>query len=186
MLTAIWLLIFGLGIIGLGVPPNLGRSAPQPWLLISTIFYGGIWLALALTFSVIFRQPATAALASIAIWLFFTVFWGIIAGLLAQELSPVHIGLPQELLAQARMQLLVSRISPNTLYAEIMVALLNPAVRSLGFILPVQLEGAVLGAPLPVRQSLLLAWPQITGMIAITILLYALAYVLFQRQEIRA
>jgi len=32
----------------------------------------------------------------------------------------------------------------------------------------------------------LLIWPQLTGLIAGTILLFALAYVLFQRQEIRA
>ena len=49
-----------------------------------------------------------------------------------------------------------------------------------------QMEGAILGAPLPVGQSLLLAWPQMTGMIAGTILLFVVAYVLFQRQEIRA
>jgi ABC-2 type transport system permease protein len=33
---------------------------------------------------------------------------------------------------------------------------------------------------------LLLVWPQLTGLIGITILLFALGYVLFQRQEIRA
>jgi ABC-2 type transport system permease protein len=31
-----------------------------------------------------------------------------------------------------------------------------------------------------------LIWPQLTGLIAATILLFALGYVLFQRQEIRA
>ncbi|MGB9521764.1 MAG: ABC transporter permease, partial [Anaerolineales bacterium] len=46
--------------------------------------------------------------------------------------------------------------------------------------------GAVMGSPLPLRQSLLLIWPQFTGLISITILLFALGYVLFQRQEIRA
>jgi len=30
-----------------------------------------------------------------------------------------------------------------------------------------------------------LIWPQLTGMIAATILLFALGYVFFQRQEIR-
>jgi ABC-2 type transport system permease protein len=43
-----------------------------------------------------------------------------------------------------------------------------------------------MGAPLPLDQSVLLVWPQITGLIAITILLFALTYVIFQRQEIRA
>jgi ABC-2 type transport system permease protein len=184
--TAIWLLIFGLGIVGLGVPPGGEEVARSLWFLVATIFYGGIWLSLAMVFSVVFRQSATAAMAAIAVWLFFTVFWNIISGVLAPILSPVRLGLPQELLAQAQVQLFLSRLSPNTLYAESMIAILRPEIRSLGIVLPVQLEGAVMGTPLPLNQSLLLVWPQLTGLIGITILLFALGYVLFQRQEIRA
>jgi ABC-2 type transport system permease protein len=33
---------------------------------------------------------------------------------------------------------------------------------------------------------LLVVWPQIVGMIALTAVLFAVAYVLFMRQEIRA
>jgi len=109
-----------------------------------------------------------------------------VAGVAAQTLSPIRVGFTEEILAQANMQLALSRISPNTLYAETMVALLRPEIRSLGILLPTQLEGAIMGAPLPLSQSLLLVWPQMTGMIAASILLFALAYVLFQRQEIRA
>jgi len=184
--TAIWLLIFGIGILRLGVAPGAEEVGRGVWFLLATTFYGGIWIALALVFSVVFRQSATAALASIAVWLFFTVFWGMISGVLAQALSPVRIGFPQEILAQANMELALSRFSPNTLYAETMIALLQPEVRSLGILLPTQLEGAILGAPLPPSQSVLLVWPQLTGLIAASILLFALAYVLFQRQEIRA
>jgi ABC-2 type transport system permease protein len=184
--TAIWLLIFGLGIVGLGVPPGGEEVARSLWFLVATIFYGGIWLSLAMVFSVVFRQSATAAMAAIAVWLFFTVFWNIIAGVLAPILSPVSLGTSQELLAQAQTQLLLSRLSPNTLYAESMIAILRPEIRSLGIVLPIQLEGAVMGNPLPLNQSLLLVWPQLTGLIGITILLFALGYVLFQRQEIRA
>lgn len=186
VLTTIWLLIMGLGLLGLGVPPNGEEVARCLWFLVLTIFYGGIWLALAMVFSILFRQPATAAMASIAVWLFFMVFWGIIAGVLAQVLQPVRPGFPEAALAQAQLELILSRLSPNTLYAEAMLALLNPAVRSLGFVLPIQLQGAVLGAPLPLNQSLLLIWPNLTGLIAATILLFAIGYVLFQRQEIRA
>jgi len=186
VLTTIWLLIVGMGILGLGVPPGGEEVARSLWFLALTVFYGGVWLALALVFSITFRQPATAALASIAVWLFFTVFWGIIADLLAQFLRPVRVGLPIEFLAQAQMALMLSRISPNTLYSEAILAMLNPAVRSLGFVLPVQLDGAILGAPLPLDQSLALIWPHLTGLVAVTILLFALGYVLFQRQEIRA
>lgn len=184
--TAIWLLIFGMGMIGLGVAPGSEDVGRLLWFLVATVFYGGIWLALAQMFSVTFRQPATAALASIAVWLFFTVFWEILAGLLAQALRPVQFGLAQEILGQAQLQMTLERFSPNTLYAESMVALLNPTVRSLGLVLPSQLQGAILGTPLPLSQSLLLIWPHLTGLIAVTILIFALSYVLFQRQEIRA
>lgn len=185
VLTAIWLLIMGLGIVRLGVPPGGEEVARSLWFLLLTIFYGGIWLALALLFSVRFRQPATAALAAIAAWLFFTVFWGMVAGLLAQVLQPQNLAFPQQLLAQTQLELTLARLSPNALYAEATLALLHPTVRAFGLVLPSQLQGAILGAPLPLRQSLLLIWPHLTGLIAATILLFALGYVLFQRQEIR-
>jgi len=49
-----------------------------------------------------------------------------------------------------------------------------------------QLEGALVGAPIPFGQSVLLVWPHFTGLIAGTILLFTASYVAFQRQEIRA
>ena len=186
VLAAIWLLIVGLGIIGLGLPPGGEDVARSLSFLLATIFYGGIWLALALLFSTVFRQPATAALASMAVWLFFMAFWEMIASMLAQVLRPVQFGFPQEVLAQAQLELALTRLSPNTLYAETTLALLHPTIRSLGLVLPFQLQGAILGTPLPLSQSLLLVWPHLTGLIAATILLFALSYVLFQRQEIRA
>ena len=184
--TALWLLIFGLGILSLGVAPGVEEVGRALMFLLATIFYGGIWMALAMLFSVIFRQPATAALTSTAVWLFFTVFWNIIAGLVAQVFSPIRIGTLGELIQQANAQLVIARLSPNTLYAETMVGLLRPETRSLGILLPTQLEGAILGSPLPFSQSLFLIWPQLTGLIAATIALFALGYILFQRQEIRA
>lgn len=186
VLTAIWLLIMGLGLLRLGVPPGGEEVARSLWFLVATIFYGGIWLVLALLFSIVFRQPATAALASIAVWLFFTVFWGMIAGLVADTLRPVQFGFLQEVLARSQLEQGLARLSPNTLYTEVTLALLRPTLRAFGFVLPTQLQGAVLGTPLPLRQSLLLIWPQFTGLIAVTILLFAWGYVLFQRQEIRA
>jgi len=185
-MATIWLLIVGLGILRLGVPPTEDEVARSLWFLLLAIFYGGIWLAVALLFSIIFRQPATAALAAIATWLFFTVFWGIVASVVASGLSPVRVGLPAEVLAQARLELALARLSPNTLFADATLALLRPEVRSLGIVLPFQLEGAVLGTPLPVGQSVLLIWPHLAGLVAATILLFALGYVLFQRREIRA
>ena len=186
VLTAIWLLVMGMGILGLGLPPSGEEVARSLIFLVATIFYGGIWLALGMVFSVVFRQPATAALGALAVWLFFTIFWGMLTSLLARLISPVTYGTAQELLRQIQTEQTLSRISPNTLYVEATLGILNPAIRSFGILLPTQLEGAIVGAPLPLAQSLMLIWPQLTGLIAATILLFALAYVLFQRQEIRA
>jgi ABC-2 type transport system permease protein len=185
-LLALWLLVTGLGLLVLGVVPG-GEEVGRGLLFLLTAWaYAGIWLALAMTFSVIFRQSATSALAAMAVWLFFAIFWDMVVQVIAQVAAPAYSGSPSETLAQIRLSLSLSRLSPNTLFAEIVLALLNPAVRSLGPIFVTQLEGAVLGTPLPLGQSLLLAWPQFTGMVAAVLLLFAGSYVLFQRQEVRA
>ena len=44
----------------------------------------------------------------------------------------------------------------------------------------------MLPSPLSLGQSLLLVWPQVTSLIAATCILFALSYVRFMRQEIRA
>ncbi len=186
VLTAIWLLIIGMGLLQLGVPPSSEETVRMLWFLLITIFYGGIWLALAMLFSIIFRQPATAALGAIAIWLFFTVFWGIIASLLARTLQPVLPGDTQALINQIQLELMLTRLSPNTLFSEVALAMLNPGVRALGIVLPIQLHNAIAGTPLPASQSILLTWPHATGLIAATIVLFAIGYILFQRQEVRA
>lgn len=185
-LLALWLLVTGMGLLVLGVVPNGEEVARGLLFLLTALAYAGIWLALAIAFSVTFRQPATSALASIAVWLFFAIFWDIVVQVVAQTVRPAYGGNPLEALAQAQVGLFLSRLSPNTLFAEIVVALLNPEVRALGPVFITQLEGAVLGSPLPVGQSLLLAWPQFTGLLAGVLLLFAGSYVLFQRQEVRA
>jgi ABC-2 type transport system permease protein len=186
VLTAIWLLVAGLGLIWLGVAPSAEEVARGLVFLLATIAYGAVWLGLAIVFSVISRSPATAALASIAVWLFFTAFWSIVAEVLAQAVTPIRLGLAEELIARAEASITFARVSPITLYSEIVLAMLNPGVRALGLVLPSQLSGAVLGTPLPFTQSLSLIWPHLTGLMAATILLFAIAYVLFQRQEVRA
>ena len=186
ILLALFLLVVGLGLIFLGVPPSSEEVARALLFLLVTLAYTGVWLGVALVASVVFRSAATSALAAIAVWLFFALFWGIIAQLLAQAVAPFDPFDPKSELRQTEALLAFSRLSPNTLYAEAIQALLNPGVRSLGPVLISQLEGALLGAPLPLEQSFLLAWPQTTGLIALTLLLFALAYVLFQRREVRA
>ena len=186
LLAVLWLVVIGLGLIVLGLPPSGEEIARAFTFWGATLFYGGVWLALSMMFSVIFRQPATSALAALAIWLFFSFFWPIIAELAAQFMVPE--GAPG-LIAQAYLatyEPMFARVSPNYLFGETTLALLNPATRSLGPLFLSQLQGALLGAPIPFGQSVLLIWPHITGLVAGTILLFTVTYVAFQRQEIRA
>lgn len=186
VLSAIWLLIFGIGLIGLGVPPSGQETARILIFLALTIFYGGFWLSLGLLFSTKFQQSATAALASIGVWLFFIAFWEILVSLVAQGLRPIQLGVLEEIIARAKFEMMLSRLSPNTLFVEATLGILNPTIRTLGLILPFELEGAIMGSALPVEQSFLMIWPYLTGLIASTILIFALSYISFQRREIRA
>jgi ABC-2 type transport system permease protein len=145
-----------------------------------------VWLALALLFSVVFRAPATAALASLGVWLLFALFWSVVTPLVANLIAGPPEGVFGPRMAYLQTQQVIDRISPNTLYGETALALLHPATRALGPVLISQLQGALLGAPLPVSQSFLLIWPQLTGLIASTIVIFVIAYIAFQRQEIRA
>ena len=180
-LIALWLLVIGLGLFLLGLPPSGEELARVFIFLLVTIAYAGVWLALAMLFSIIFRSPATAALVSLGLWLFLTLIWPALAPAIVIAFAPSS---DEETLILAAQYL--SRLSPSTLFGEVVLAILNPTTRSLGPIYLSQLQGAVLGAPMPLGESLIIAWPQIVGLIAGTILLFVTGYVIFQRQEVRA
>ena len=80
-LFSLWLLTIGLGLLLLGLPPNTEEMVRMLGFLVATIAYGGVWLAVALLFSVVFRAPATAALAALGVWLLFSLFWSVVTPL---------------------------------------------------------------------------------------------------------
>ncbi|KYH31599.1 ABC transporter permease [Neomoorella mulderi] len=186
VILALGFLVAGLGLLLIGVPPT-GEEIGRLFIyLLVTIIYVAFWLSVSLLFSLLFRQTATSALAGIAVWLFFALFAGMLAGLIADGLFPVsEDAAPARILHNATLKQDLSRLSPTTLYDEATVTLLNPGVRTLGPVLVQQLEGAIPGS-LPLDQSLLLIWPHLVGLIAATMLIFALAYYFFMRQEIRA
>lgn len=185
-LLTLWLLMVGLGILFLGLPPSGADIVRGVAWLAATLAYAGVWLALAITFSTVIGSPATSALAALSLWLVLTVFWGMIAPLLAGIVAPLDPLEPMTILAQFEWQQAIARLSPQTLYGEVTAMLLDPAARSVGPLFMYQMQGAVIGAPLPTLQSLLIVWPQFSGLVAIMLILFTLAYVVFQRQEVRA
>jgi ABC-2 type transport system permease protein len=188
-LVTLWLVVIGLGLITLGVPPSGEEVARGVSFLVVAIFYGGVWLAVAMACSVFFRSAATSALVALGLWLLVSVLWPLIVQFIATAVYPpdaAQILFGQPSLGQIELQLALSRVSPSTLFAESLLGLLHPTTRSLGPVFMSQLEGAVMGTPLPLSQSLLLVWPQVIGLVAGTIILFVIAYVAFQRQEVRA
>src|SRR5579862_5201010 len=188
-LVCLWLLVVGLGLLILGIPPGAEEIARSFVFLLVTIVYAGVWLALALLFSILFRSAATAALVTLGLWLLITFIWPVLAGAIAQIIvppDPRYTALGLQTPGTAQLEQILARFSPSTLFAEVVVALLDPTTRALGPIYLSQLQGAVLGAPLPLASSVLIAWPQIVAMIATAILLFVAGYVVFQRQEVRA
>ena len=188
-LITLWLLVIGLGLFLIGIPPGSEEIARSVVFLLVTIVYAGVWLALALLFSILFRSAATAALVTLGLWLLVTFIWPVLSGALAQIIvppDPRYTALGLQTPGTAQLEQILARFSPSTLYAEIVVALLDPTTRALGPIYLSQLQGAVLGAPLPFVESVFIAWPQMVGMIATAIVLFVIGYVIFQRQEVRA
>jgi ABC-2 type transport system permease protein len=188
-LAALWLLVVGLGLILLGVPPGGEEVARSLVFLVVAIFYAGVWLALAMLLSILFRSPATAVLVALGIWLFLTILWPMLAPALAQVIAPPdprYAALGLDTPETATWAQALSRLSPNDLFGEAMLAILSPSTRALGAVFLDQLRGAVMGAPLPLRESIMIAWPQMVGLIAATIVLFVAGYIAFQRQEIRA
>jgi ABC-2 type transport system permease protein len=188
-LIALWLLVIGLGLLLIGVPPGTEEIGRCILFLIVTIIYAGVWLAVALLFSIVFRSAATAALVTLGIWLFITFIWPVLAGAVAQAIVPMdprYAALGLQTPGTVEAEHILARLSPSTLFAETVVAILDPTTRSLGPIYLSQMQGAVLGAPLPIGESILIAWPQTVGMIASAIVLFVIGYVIFQRQEVRA
>ena len=185
LLFALGFLVMGLGLIMIGILPTPEEFLRIVFFILVSILYVAFWLNLAILFSVRFRQPATSALSCIAVWLFFTVFYNIIVNLIAKAIAPSEMATTHQVFRYQEIILTLMRILPSELYSEATTTLLMPSVRSLGPLTMEQIVGAIPG-PLPLGQSLLLVWPQITGLIAATVLCFVISYVSFMRREVRS
>src|SRR5699024_11087265 len=179
------LLVMAFGILILGIPPTWEEFLRVVVFICLCIVYIAFWLNLGILFSVRFKQAATSALSGIGVWIFFSLFYSMIVNLIAKSyISAENVANPEEALGKQETILNIMRLSPNYLFTESTTTLLSPTVRSLGPLTMEQTEGAIAG-PLPLDQSLLLIWPQLTGLVAATLICFAIAYILFMRQEIR-
>lgn len=182
--------ISAFGLIRLGIVP----AAPEIlrivlWVLL-TFVYIGFWLAFGMLLSVAVRRAATSALIGFGSWLLLTVFGQLIVQIVAQTIAPIA-GTIEEQERNFGLQSLLFRLLPDTLYREGSAALLNPftsgestsGATTIDAILQAQQRVPSL---LSLDQSFILIWPQVVALVALTVACFALAYVLFMRQEVRA
>jgi ABC-2 type transport system permease protein len=187
MVFSLGFIISGAGMVVLGLVPTLEELLRILIFLFFTTVYMSLFLALSLLLSLLFRHMATSALTGIAVWLFFVLFMSLLSGLIAGVLYPVtDASSGTDQLHNIQCAEAINRLSPTTLYSESVSTILDPSKRVLSSVVRAsQAQNMVVGN-LPLGQSLLLVWPHLTGLIALAVICFAVSYVCFMRQEIRA
>ena len=190
MVFSLGLVISGAGMVIIGLVPTLGELLRILIFLLFTVVYLSLFLAISLLLSLLFRHMVASALTGIGLWLLFVIFFSLIANVIAGALYPVT----SDSTLEQYMQNLgcseaINRLSPTTLYGEAASAILNPSLTSITSTFTVSQyyqSYSALSSNLPLGQSLLLVWPHLTGLLALTMICFAISYVCFMKQEIRA
>ena len=192
MMVSIVLVITGLGLIVLGIIPGFEEIWRIMIYLVISIIYISFWLGVAILFSILFRSTATSALAALAVWIFFSFFISLGASVLANALDAEPAGDdPQVVMGRANIVKAFVLISPMELYREATATIIDPTrkstPRSMVTVGPLEnLSMSRFAGPLPLSQSFLIVAPYIISLIAITVVCFAISYIVFMRQEIRS
>jgi ABC-2 type transport system permease protein len=180
--------IAAFGLIRLGITPAASELLRIALWILLTFIYVALWLAFGMLLSVAVRRAATSALVGFGAWLLLTFFGGLIVSLIGGVIAPLT-GSAEEVLANNSLQETLRRFLPDTLYREASLVLLNPQVTSVSTPATIgEYAQAQQRIPslLSLDQSFILVWPQVVALVALTVACFALAYVLFMRQEVRA
>jgi len=190
MLLSIVLVITGLGLLLVGIVPG----AEELWrifiYLVISIVYIAFWLGVAILFSIVFLRTATSALASLAVWIFFSFFVTIGASILANALASDAELNPQSAVRKAELVKYVVLASPMELYSDATATVIDPLRKSTRSSLPVGPMEAIsmtrFSGPLPLDQSVLVVMPHLISLLASAVICFAVSYAVFMRQEIRS
>jgi len=175
MMMTTLLVVSGYGLRMIGVAPGAEEIIRLFFYFVSIVVFGAFWMGLAILFSVLFRSLAVSLLCPLAIWI-----------LLGNPVFNPYVSFIVPAITDSiGTSLMLLRISPYWLFAEATAALLDPLFRGLG-ILTVSDTTGMLYNPLSLEQSLLLVWPQLTTLIGLAVVCFAVSYIVFMRQEIRA
>jgi ABC-2 type transport system permease protein len=182
VLVGVVLVITGFGLLRLGIAPATSEVIRVVIWLLATILYVAFWLAFGLLLSVVIRRAATSALVAFGTWLFVAVpFFGpFLIGFVASVLAP----------DDPNARHFIGQFLPSTLYSDISTVILNPTLQTTSRTITtsqyLQAQNFFPDSALSVMQSLVLIWPAVVTLFALTIGCFALAYIRFMRQEVRA
>ena len=175
------------GMIVTGLVPTGEEVARLLLFFLMAVLYMSMWMALAEFFSVVCKHAATAALACVAIWLFLTLFMSLAASSIASMVYPLDgMDYYTNIYKYYALYVGLNRISPYYVFSEITTILMNPNVHSTNVISILQSSSGAVASYLTLGQSLLQIWPHIVLMLAITVGIFAAAYIVFMKREIRA
>jgi len=191
MLVSLVLLISGMGLFTVGVVPGWEEVGRLVVYLLISIAYVSFWLGLAILFSILFRSLATSALAAVALWIFCSFFIGFAADLFADAVARVNDpNDPEQVVANKRVSDAASLASPVVLYSQSTSAILDPYRRSRSNMVLVEpmerLSMERFQNPLPLDQSILVVGPYLALLAGLTLVCFAVSYLVFLRQEIRS
>ena len=190
VLVAVVALIAAFGIIRLGIVPHDQDIVRLIAWVAATFLYVALWLAFGLLLSVVIRRAATAAVVGFGVWLLIAVFGGLFTTIINGLFTPSADATLEQQIGSIQIQQFIGRLLPSTLYSDISTVILDP--RTVRISAPASVgeaqQGAqqIQGVVLSIDQSLLLVWPQIVALVALTVVCFGLAYVAFMRQEVRA
>ena len=189
LVVSIVAIVAGMGLRMIGVPPSAEEVLRLFAFIFVSIIYGAFWMSLAVLFSVFFKRTATSALGSIALWIFLFLFMSMIARVIAGSIVPIDQNSSLQLIVQNdEIYRAISRMSPSTLYGEAVQVLLMPELgnpSSTLMMISIYAAGMI-PSPLRLGQSLLIIWPQLTSLVGLTALCFAISYIKFMREEIRS
>ena len=190
MFVSLVLLLSGLGMVAIGVVPSGQEAARLAVYMLISIAYVGFWLGMAILFSIILRSIGTAALASVALWIFVSFFVGFGSGLIADVIAPTDQNNPELMLKNARIAGAISRVSPVNLYSDATSTIMDPyrkTTKSFVLVGPMEkISMSRFNSALSLWQSILVVAPYLTTLVALTAVCFAVSYLVFMRQEVRS
>ncbi|MGD8366641.1 MAG: ABC transporter permease subunit [Desulfobacterales bacterium] len=190
MMTAIVLVITGLGLKIVGVVPGVEELWRIFIYLLISIVYVSFWLGISMLSSILFRSIATSALAALAVWIFFSFFISLGASVAANSMvSATEPADTSSVLRQARIVHAITLASPLELYthATIIVDPTRKTDRSIVAMGPMeQISMSRFSGPLSLLQSFFIVIPYVVTLVAITVVCFGISYVVFMKQEIRS